>query len=131
MHTVDVLTSDCTALRSNILFLKKEISFLLKILGNCYSSSIHAEQLKLQDGYWKHFEEQQIYLDTLDVTVQKEESKLINLYLEGLIHAETVMDKQGKLQASFDACYNELKSLKESFYTFMNGCNACALKTAC
>lgn len=131
MHTVDILTTRCTAIHTDIQFLKKEIGFLLKILGNCYSSSIHAEQLKLQDGYWKHFEEQQLELDALDATVQKEESKLINLYLEGLIHEETLRDKQGKLEAAFEACYSELKSLKESFYTFMNGCNACALKTAC
>jgi hypothetical protein len=131
MHTVDVLTSRCTALRSDILFLKKEIGFLLKILGNCYSSSIHTQQLKLQDGYWKHFEEQQVQLDSLDKMIHKEESRLIDLYLEGLIHAETVIDKQHKIQASFDACYSDIKSLKEAFYTFMNGCSACALKTAC
>lgn len=131
MQTVDVLSNRCTALRSDILFLKKEIGFLLKILGNCYSSSIHAEQLKLQDGYWKHFEEQQLQLESLDTTIQKEESRLVDLYLEGLIHAETVTTKQEQLQNTFNSCYSDLKSLKESFYTFMNGCNACALKTAC
>lgn len=131
MQTVDVLTSRCTALRSDIMFLKKEIGFLLKILGNCYSSSIHAEQLKLQDGYWKQFEEQQMCLDSLDSIIQKEESRLVDLYLEGVIHAETVCTKQEQLQSSYEECYNDLKSLKESFYTYMNGCNACALKTAC
>jgi hypothetical protein len=131
MHTVDVFTSRCTALRSDIVFLKKEISFLLKILGNCYSASIHTEQLKLQDGYWKHFEEQQLHLDSLNATILKEESKLVNLYLEGLIYAETVNSKQEQLETTFSACYNDLKMLKESFYIFMNGCNACTLKAAC
>lgn len=131
MQTVDVLTSRCTALRSDIMFLKKEIGFLLKILGNCYSSSIHDEQLKLQDGYWKQFEEQQQSLDSLDSRIQKEESRLVDLYLEGVIHAETVCTKQEQLQTSFNECYNDIKSLKESFYMYMNGCNACALKTAC
>lgn len=131
MHTVDVLTIRCKALRSDIVFLKKEIHFLLKILGNCYSVSIHTDQLKLQDGYWKHFEEQQLQLSALNAMILKEESRLVDLYLEGIIHAETVNIKQEQLETTFSECYNDLKMLKESFYIFMNGCNACTLKAAC
>jgi len=131
MSTIDILTTRCSAIKSDITFLKKEITFLLKILGNCYSTSIHAEQLRLQDSYWKNFEEQKLNLEFLYEHIEKEQLQLADLYLEDLIHAQTVNDKLAQLQNRFDNCYNDLKTLKESFYLFMNGCNACTLKAAC
>ena len=131
MGTIDVLTSRCSAIQSDITFLQKEISFLLKILGNCYSASIHSEQLRLQDSYWKDFEEQKKNLDSLYENIEKEKLRLADLYLESVINTQTVHDKLSQLEYTYSECYTNLKSLKELFYLYMNGCNACTLKAAC
>lgn len=131
MGTIDVLTSRCSAIQSDITFLQKEISFLLKILGNCYSTSIHSEQLKLQDSYWKDFEEQKRNLDLLYAQIEKEKLILADLYLEEVINAQTLHEKLAQLKNRFDDSYNDLRMLKELFYLFMNGCNACTLRAAC
>lgn len=131
MGTIDLLTSRCSAIQSDITFLQKEISFLLKILGNCYSTSIHSEQLKLQDSYWKDFEEQKRNLDLLYAQIEKEKLILADLYLEEVINAQTLHEKLAQLKNRFDDSYNDLRMLKELFYLFMNGCNACTLRAAC
>ncbi len=50
-------------------FLKKEISFLMKILTNCYSTSINVEKIKILDTYWKNFETNIVQLNVLQTEI--------------------------------------------------------------
>jgi len=113
---------------SEVQFLKKEIEFLLKILRNCYSTSIKLEKIKLLDAYWKGFEQNIEKLDFLLEKVNKEESSMAVLCQDGLINLEKTLFNEDNFLAKLRAIEREVKLLKESFYEFMQGCNACALK---
>jgi hypothetical protein len=100
-------------LTSEIIFLKKEIDFLMKLLRNGYSSSVTIEKIRLLDRYWKGFEDNISRLDSLLTLINKEEKTLLNI--DG-INKEFYTVDQG------------VKSLKDSFYEYMSGCCACSKK---
>ena len=129
MKTLDAVHHHHTALSNEILFLKKEIDFLLKILRNCYSSSVQADKIKLMDSYWKSFEQNSEKLEALNNRIQLEEKKNAVLYKnnpnDSLVNDEKELEFNNKIYA----IQLETKLIKESFYEFMQGCNACTLKT--
>ncbi|MDB5274576.1 MAG: hypothetical protein JWO58_2943 [Chitinophagaceae bacterium] len=110
-------------------FLKKEIDFLLKILKNCYSTSMDMERTKLLDSYWKRFEKSINDLDGVLSRIHKEEKSMAIHYKDLTMDADTLHLKEEQLTTKFNDIATEVKLLKESFYEFMHGCNACALKT--
>lgn len=113
---------------SEIHFLKKEIEFLLKILRNCYSASANLDKIKLLDGYWKGFEQNIDGLDLLLNRIKKQEKSMAVLAQGGLIDSEETSFKEDSLLVEFKEIDKGVKVLKESFYEFMHGCNACTLK---
>ena len=130
MNTVEEIHARQTNLRTDALFLKKEIEFLLNILSNCYSTSVDGEKIKRMDTYWKSFEANTRKLDLLITRIHLEEKTMTALYFDGLIKPDDVFIKQTEATECFREISSEIKQLKERFYEFMQGCNACALKTA-
>ncbi len=129
MENIEVIHKHHKEIASHTLFLKNEITFLLKILKNCYSTSMNIERTKLLDSYWKRFDNGTIALDQVLSRIHKEEKSIAIHYKDVLMDTETLTLKEDQLTAKFDSIATELRLLKESFYEFMQGCNACALKT--
>lgn len=129
MKTLEEVHHQHTDLSNEILFLKKEIDFLLKILRNCYSSSVQADKIKLMDSYWKSFEQNSEKLDLLSNRIQLEEKKNATLYKNNPNDSLINNQKEAELNRVIDTIKFEIKLIKESFYEFMQGCNACTLKT--
>ena len=114
---------------SEVQFLKKEVEFLLKILRNCYSTSVKLEKIKLLDAYWKGFEQNIEKLNSLSEKIMHEEQGMAVLCQDGLIDFERTLFNEDNHLAKLRTIEKEVKLLKESFYEFMQGCNACALKS--
>lgn len=129
MKTLDAVHHHHTELSNEILFLKKEIDFLLKILRNCYSSSVQADKIKLMDSYWKSFDQNKEKLDHLLDRIELEEKKNTNLYKNNPKDSLVNDQKESEFNRVIETVQFETKLIKESFYEFMHGCNACALKT--
>lgn len=117
-----------TEISSEILFAKKEVEFLLKILGNCYSTAINEDKLKLLDSYWKSFEQNIDKLDLLLKRIQTEEKSIAVLVQDGLLDSNATNFKEDNCLTEFKEINSAVKILKESFYEFMHGCDACSLK---
>lgn len=129
MKTLDTVHHHHIELSSEILFLKKEIDFLIKILKNCYSSSVQSDKIKLMDSYWKSFNHNSEKLDHLLHRIQLEEKKNAGLYKNNPEDSLVADLKESEFSNGIKTIQNEIKLIKESFYEFMHGCNACALKT--
>lgn len=128
MKTLDAIQVQNSELSGKILFLKKEIDFLLKILRNCYSSSVQADKIKLMDSFWKGFEQNTNQLDLILTHIEQEERKNASLY-RNVPEDSLVNDKkQSEFQKQVASIQAKLQSTKENFYEFMQGCSACALK---
>lgn len=129
MKNFDELHIHHKEITSDALFLKKEIEFLLKILRNCYSTSINLDKIKLLDSYWRSFEQNIDKLDLLLKRIRQEEKSMSVLYQEGSIDLESTLFGESAVLENYRNIEKEVKLLKESFYEYMHGCNACALKT--
>ncbi len=129
MENIEVIHNHHIEIASQTAFLKNEITFLLKILNNCYSTSINIERTKLLDSYWKRFDRSMIALDNILSRIHKEEKSLSIHYKDIVLDNETLNIKEEQLTTKFNDTVNELRLVKENFYEFMKGCNACALKT--
>ena len=114
---------------SDVLFLKKEIEFLLKILRNCYSTSVKLEKIKLLDGYWKGFEQNIGKLDLLLERINKDENAMAVVSQDGLINEEQTHFNRDSFRVKLKAIDIDVRLLKETFYELMEGCGSCALKT--
>jgi len=130
MENIEVIHQHHKEIASHTVFLKNEISFLLKILKNCYSTSINIERTKLLDSYWKRFDNHTLALDQVLNRIHKEEKSLAIHYKDVVMDTETLQLKENQLATKFNDIASEVRLLKESFYEFMQGCNACALKTS-
>jgi len=129
MKTLDAVHHHHTELTNEILFLKKEIDFLLKILRNCYSFLVQSDKIKLMDSYWKSFEQNSEKLDQLLNRIQLEEKKNVVLYKNNPDDSLVNDEKESDFSSKINTIQTETKLIKESFYEFMQGCNACTLKT--
>lgn len=129
MKTLDAIHQNHTRLSSDAVFLKKEIDFLLKILKNCYSSSVNDDRIKLLDSYWKSFDHNLMAIDQLLNRVQVEENKFTSWYKNQPMDSIFPETKENEFKSKMNAIQDEIKIIKESFYTFMHGCSACAFKT--
>jgi hypothetical protein len=129
MKNASELHADHTELTSDIVFLKKEIDFLLKLLRNAYSISVNMEKIKLLDAYWKGFEQNIARLEELLGKIKKEENQLAALCQENLIDGEKTYFNEEETVSAFYKLNKEVRVLKESFYEYMSGCCACSYKT--
>ena len=129
MKTAELIHIQQKDALSEIQFLKKELQFLLKILQNCYSTKMNPDKIKLLDTYWKSFEQRITELNTIQTRIDLGEIELTYLYKNELIEPNTFLLNDPLLQA-VKKVGGEVKILKESFYEFMQGCNACAHKSA-
>jgi hypothetical protein len=129
MKTLEAIHHRHKELSNEIFFLKKEIDFLLKILRNCYSSSVQSDKIKLMDGYWKSFDHNKEKLDHLLNRIELEEKKNASLYKNTPDDILISDQKESEFNRIIETVQVEVKLIKESFYEFMQGCNACVLKT--
>ena len=130
MENIEVIYQHHKEIASHTVFLKHEINFLMKILKNCYSTSINIDRTKLLDSYWKRFDSNLLALDKVLSRIHKEEKNLAIQYKDIVMDTETLHLKENQLTTKFNTIAIEVRLLKESFYEFMQGCNACALKTS-
>src|SRR6478735_1450991 len=79
---------ETTELGSEIIFLKEEIDFLLKILRNGYSSSLKLDKIKQLDSFWNGFEQNIKELNLLFTKIQEEKPGLAADYHDRLIDSE-------------------------------------------
>ena len=128
MKTLDAIQQNHTQLFSEAVFLIKEIDFLLKILKNCYSSSVDDDRIKLLDSYWKSFDQNLIDIDQLLDRLQLEEKKCSSWYKNQHMDSVFFKTKENEFKLKMNTIQDEIKIIKESFYAFMNGCSACSFK---
>jgi len=129
MKNPEELLNTYNQISSETIFLKKEIEFLLKILRNCYSSSSNLEKIKLLDSYWKGFEKNIAELELVLQNTNQNENSLAYSYQNGMIEYNTYDFTNNPLIKKYKDIEKEVKLLKESFYEYMHGCNACSFKT--
>ena len=122
MKTAEELHTQHRETTSEIVFLKTEMEFLLKILRNCYSSKIVLERTKMMDSYWKVFEHTIKKLNILNSQIVEGENECGYLTKNELVGADSQLPEDPLVQVvkNVDA---EIKILKASFYEFMHGCN--------
>lgn len=129
METLDTVQQHHTQLSSEAVFLKKEIDFLLKILKNCYSTSVSDERIKLLDSFWKNFDRHLSDLDQLVSHIALQENKYSMRHKNHPVNSIIPDNKEETFKLKMNFIQIEIKLLKESFYEFMHGCNACVFKT--
>jgi hypothetical protein len=127
MTNVAELTTENAQTASEILFLKKEIDFLMKLLRNGYSSTVTIEKIRLLDKYWKGFEDNIGRLDSLLFRITMEENMPSILSQNNTDENLTLSNKESFTE-EFSLINNSVKALKESFYEYMSGCCACSKK---
>jgi len=81
------------------------------------------------DSYWKSFDQNNENLDQLLHRIQLEEKKDAVLYKSDPNNALVTDEKESEFAQKIQTIQTEIKLIKESFYEFMKGCNACTLKT--
>ena len=81
------------------------------------------------DSYWKSFEQNSEKLDQLLNRIQLEEKKNAVLYKNNPDDSLVNDEKESDFSSKINTIQTETKLIKESFYEFMQGCNACTLKT--
>lgn len=126
MRNQIILHPDSTALLGEIKFLKVELDFLLKILRNAYSSSIKLVTIKALDSYWNGLEQNIRELNQLINKLEVKAEVLASPYESQLIDLE---NNYLSAISQFNSINKNIRTLKVSFYEFMQGCNACALKS--
>lgn len=128
MQNVAELPIENVELTSEINFLKKEIEFLMKLLRNGYSSSVTNEKIRLLDKYWKGFEDNIVRLDSLLISISKNEN-LFDVKYQGnnMEEPKTLFNIEG-INKEFGQIDKAVKVLKDSFYEYMSGCCACSKK---
>jgi hypothetical protein len=128
MTNGSLLLSPHTEQSAEIQFLKKEISFLLKLLKNAYSISVDIEKLKLLDSYWKGFEDNIKRLDGLLGKITEDKNLAETSFKENDVAAEQMALHKKERMAEFHMIHKAAILLKESFYEYMDGCCACSFK---
>jgi uncharacterized coiled-coil DUF342 family protein len=116
MKDIKQLHTQHLELNSEIAFLKQEIFFFLKLLSKAYSDSTDKRAIKILDGYWKEFERCREQMEAVSERIRNCEKHAKSLFAEkGIVRCQD--DEEctiGLRQIS-----RELKTIKESFYSFM------------